>query len=117
MRRPSRLWWRNQYDLVLMDVQMPEVDGLAATREIRRRLPLDRQPVIFGLTAHATTEYRDICLGAGMDGYLTKPLELEKLRDLIAELSKRSLSQLTSSVRRDGHCLTGNSEEETRLRR
>ena len=91
----------NHYDLVLMDVQMPEVDGLTATREIRSRLPLDRQPVIFGLTAHATTEYRDICLGAGMNGFLTKPLEMEKLRDLVADLSTQSLSRnLTSSVRR-----------------
>jgi CheY-like chemotaxis protein len=77
----------NRYDLVLMDVQMPEVDGWTATREIRSRVPPDRQPVIVGLTAHATTEYREICLGAGMNGYLTKPLEPEKLRDLIAELS------------------------------
>jgi len=89
----------NRYDLVLMDVQMPEVDGLAATREIRSRVPLDSQPVIFGLTAHATTEYRDICLGAGMNGYLTKPLEQEKLRDLIAGLSTESLLRnLASSV-------------------
>jgi CheY-like chemotaxis protein len=92
----------NRYDLVLMDVQMPEVDGLAATREIRHLLPPDHQPVIFGLTAHATTEYRDICLGAGMNGYLTKPLEREKLRDLIAELSTQSASRnLTSSVTGD----------------
>ena len=80
---------QNPYDLILMDVQMPEVDGLAATSEIRR-LPLDRQPMIFGLTAHATTEYRDICLAAGMDGYLTKPLESEKLRKLITEWSALS---------------------------
>ena len=77
----------NQYDLVLMDVQMPEVDGLTATKEIRSRLSLDRQPVIYGLTAHATTEYRDTCLAAGMDGYLTKPLDREKLQELIGELS------------------------------
>ena len=83
----------NRYDLVLMDVQMPDVDGLAATREIRSRVPADRQPVIFGLTAHATTEYRDVCLAAGMDGYLTKPLEPEKLRDLIVTLSTQSLSR------------------------
>ena len=91
------------YDLVLMDVQMPEVDGPSATREIRSRLPLDHQPVIFGLTAHAKTEYRDVCLTAGMNGYLTKPLEREKLRALIAELSTRSSSRnLTSWVRREG---------------
>jgi CheY-like chemotaxis protein len=86
------------YDLVLMDVQMPEVDGLAATREIRKRLSADRQPTIFGLTAHATTEYRDICLGAGMNGHLTKPLEREKLRDLIGALSARSRHYGRSSV-------------------
>jgi CheY-like chemotaxis protein len=80
----------NRYDLVLMDVEMPVVDGLAATREIRSRVPLERQPVIFGLTAHAMTEYRDICVGAGMDGYLTKPLDPQKLRDLVAELSAKA---------------------------
>jgi len=83
----------NRYDLVLMDVQMPGVDGLTATREIRSRVAPDRQPIIFGLTAHATTEYRDMCLDAGMNGYLTKPLEQEKLRALIAELSTQSLSR------------------------
>jgi CheY-like chemotaxis protein len=77
------------YDLILMDVQMPGVDGLAATREIRGWLPADRQPAIYGLTAHATTEYRDICLEAGMDGYLTKPLDREKLQNLVAELALR----------------------------
>jgi signal transduction histidine kinase/CheY-like chemotaxis protein len=78
-----------RYDLVLMDVQMPEVDGLAATREIRNGLPAELQPTIFGLTAHATMEYRDLCLRAGMNGCLTKPLEPGKLRSLIAELSDR----------------------------
>jgi signal transduction histidine kinase/CheY-like chemotaxis protein/streptogramin lyase len=80
----------HQYDLVLMDVQMPNGDGVTATREIRSRLPLDRQPPIFGLSAHATPEYRDICLGAGMNGYLTKPIAPKRLRELIEELSGRS---------------------------
>jgi len=102
---------RNHYDLVLMDVQMPDVDGLAATQEIRKKLPLDRQPIIFGLTAHATTEYRDICLNAGMNGYLTKPLDREKLRDLIAELSERLLPNLASYVRKDGRSVAEDSEE------
>jgi len=106
----------NHYDLVLMDVQMPVVDGLAATMEVRSRLPQERQPVIFGLTAHATTEYREICLGAGMNGYLTKPLDPEKLRDLIEELSKRSqLPNLALGVGNEGGRLTGHSEEKVRL--
>jgi len=83
----------HRYDLILMDVEMPEIDGLAATREIRSRLPLDRRPVIFGLTGHAATEYRDICLGAGMDGCLTKPIEPGKLQDLIGQLSAQSVSR------------------------
>ena len=94
---------RKQYDLILMDVHMPEVDGLTATRQIRSGVSFDRQPIIFGLTAHATTEHRDLCLGAGMNGYLTKPLEPEKLRDLVAELSTRSTAQnLTSCLVIDG---------------
>jgi signal transduction histidine kinase/ActR/RegA family two-component response regulator len=88
----------NRYDLVLMDVEMPGVDGVAATREIRSRVPVDRQPVIFGLSAHATTGYRDLCLGAGMNGYLTKPLELEKLRALIVELAGQSSGKVASDV-------------------
>ena len=77
------------YDLILMDVQMPNVDGVTATREIRTRLSANRQPVIFGLTAHATSEYRDMCLDSGMNGYLTKPLSAKPIRKLIGELSRR----------------------------
>jgi CheY-like chemotaxis protein len=107
----------NPYDLVLMDVEMPEVDGLAATREIRRRFPPGRQPAIFGLTAHATREYRDICLNAGMDGRLTKPLESDKLRDLITELSTLSQSRnLSSRVAGEGRSLTEDSAEEPTCR-
>jgi signal transduction histidine kinase/DNA-binding NarL/FixJ family response regulator len=102
----------NQYDLVLMDVQMPDLDGLEATRQIRSGLPLDRQPVIFGLTAHATTEYRDLCLGSGMNGYLTKPLEPAKLRDLVTAVSASSeQSHRASSVSSLGRQLASDSEE------
>jgi CheY-like chemotaxis protein len=86
------------YDLVLMDVQMPEVDGLTATREIRAGPRQDFQPVIFGLTAHVTKEYRDLCLQAGMNGCLTKPLELGKLRSVIAEMCTRGGNRTASDA-------------------
>jgi len=87
-----------RYDLVLMDVQMPEMDGLAATRQIRSSLPPDSQPVIFGLTAHADQEYHEVCLRAGMNGCLTKPLELDKLRKVVAELSAQTAGRISADA-------------------
>lgn len=78
---------RNTYDLILMDVQMPYVDGIAATREIRAHIVGDRQPFICGLSAHATIEFQEMCQRVGMDRYLTKPLDFEKLRKLLIERS------------------------------
>ena len=75
---------KKNYDVILMDVQMPGVDGIAATREIRRRLKPDCQPFICGLTAHATIDIQDLCLSSGMDDYLTKPLDIEKLRNMLS---------------------------------
>ena len=88
----------HDYDLVLMDMQMPEMDGLTATREIRNRLPGDRQPIIWALSAHATTDARDTCLRAGMDGFLPKPLEPEKLRSLLAGLAAPSRAPQSNAV-------------------
>ncbi len=78
---------RQVYDVVLMDVHMPGVDGLEATTTIRR-LPVT-QPVIIAMTAAATADDADACFAAGMDGYLTKPVKPEQLMTALTPLVAR----------------------------
>jgi signal transduction histidine kinase/CheY-like chemotaxis protein len=73
------------YDVVLMDMRMPEMDGLEATRIIRRRWP-DRRPLVVGVTANAVAGDRKQCLAAGMDGYLSKPFSMDELADVLSGL-------------------------------
>ena len=73
---------RDDYDVVLMDVQMPELDGLEATRRIREQWP-DRGIRIIAMTANAMAEDRETCLAAGMDDYVSKPIRVD---DLVAAL-------------------------------
>jgi len=78
------------FDLVLMDVQMPEMDGLEATAVIRGREKITRkhQPII-ALTAHAMKGDREKCIAGGMDGYLTKPIRPQELDDVLEDFIER----------------------------
>lgn len=81
-REALDLWGRNAYSLILMDIQMPEMDGLTATKMIREaeeKNGLKRTPII-GMTAHALIGDRDKCIEAGMDAYLPKPIVEGHLR-------------------------------------
>jgi signal transduction histidine kinase/DNA-binding response OmpR family regulator len=75
---------RRHYDVVLMDVQMPVMDGLEATSEIVRRWAPERRPWIIGLTANAMGEDRRACLAAGMDDYLAKPVTAKSVAGALA---------------------------------
>ncbi|MBW4699129.1 MAG: response regulator [Aphanocapsa lilacina HA4352-LM1] len=71
---------RQRYDLVLMDVQMPMLDGLEATRCIAREFAAAERPRIIALTAGATLQDEQACLRAGMDGFISKPIRIGELR-------------------------------------
>jgi CheY-like chemotaxis protein len=78
----------DHYDLVLMDCQMPGLDGYDTTREIRRREAAERRshiPIV-AMTASAMAGDREKCLAAGMDAYIAKPISSEKLDRLLARL-------------------------------
>jgi PAS domain S-box-containing protein len=79
-QKAVEFWAEGGFDLVLMDLQMPEMDGLAAARVIRaRETPGTGRTPILALTAHTRQEDREKCLAAGMDGFLSKPISIEEL--------------------------------------
>lgn len=83
---------RQPYDVVLMDVQMPQMDGLEATRCLRREWPDAVRPRIVAMTANAMQGDREKCLEAGMDDYITKPVRREELAKALAKCKPLNLS-------------------------
>jgi PAS domain S-box-containing protein len=77
------------YDVILMDIQMPEMDGLEATRCIHAQFKEGRCPIIIAMTANAMKEDRDRCLAAGMQDYIAKPIRLEDLQMVLERWSRK----------------------------
>ncbi len=79
-----RAYAENSYDVILMDVQMPLMDGLEATREIRRSEPPGTRIPVVAMTAHAMADHREQCRSAGMDDYVSKPIDERELDRALA---------------------------------
>ncbi len=74
-----------QYDLVIMDLVMPKMSGFDATKEIRRRFPASKQPKVIALTAFVIPSSKEMCLEAGMDDYIGKPVTMQELAKIIGK--------------------------------
>ena len=87
---------RQPYDIVLMDIQMPEMDGLEATKFIRQLWPGDESPHIIAVTAHALEGDRQRCLDAGMNDYISKPMRIEELIGALCKYPSIRLKNISS---------------------
>ena len=84
---------RQRYDLIFMDVQMPVMDGLRATRIIRERYTGDDRPHIVALTANVMASDREACMASGMDDFLSKPIRLEEVRSIVEKYGSTARSR------------------------
>jgi PAS domain S-box-containing protein len=80
------------YDIVFMDVHMPELDGLEASRIIVEEIPEGRRPIIIAMTANAMQGDRELCLAAGMNDYLGKPVRIEELQEMLSKWGQKIYS-------------------------
>lgn len=83
----ERLKQKN-YDLIFMDIQMPEMDGIAATKEIHRMIAPDLRPIIIAVTANAFESDKEKYLAAGVDDYISKPIRTEQIKKVLSRLAK-----------------------------
>lgn len=89
---------RNPYDLIFMDIQMPELDGLSATKEIIQKYGNQNRPIIIAMTANAMSGVREEYLNAGMDDYISKPFKLEDLEKAIVKWGTQILAKKGKAV-------------------
>ncbi len=94
---------RSPYDVILMDLQMPRMDGIEATRRIIAEFPPERRPYIIAMTANAMEGDREACLAAGMNDYITKPVKLEQLAQVLDRC--QPLAQLMAGNHECSHVL------------
>jgi CheY-like chemotaxis protein len=84
-RQTLEIWAASCFDVIFMDVQMPEIDGIEATQEMRRREQVTGERIcIMAMTANALSGDRDRCIAAGMDGYFTKPMRAQEVLGWLA---------------------------------
>ena len=82
-------WRQSDFDLILMDVQMPEMNGLQATTQIRQEEAMGTHVPIVAMTASAMSEERDRCLAAGMDDFISKPVSFKVIEQMIATIQRK----------------------------
>jgi signal transduction histidine kinase/CheY-like chemotaxis protein len=94
-----RLARENGYDIILTDYRLPDTNGVELTKEILRFCS-DPKPAVFAVTAYSTRERREECMAAGMAGFISKPITLEKLRATLAGWGEKNLARLSLEVSR-----------------